>query len=141
METVAVLGRALPTVTGSRRAPSLRAGVLALALLAGAAASITTPRVASEVGLLRVVVRALPGGADEAARAVQAAGGQVVRVLSTLDEVVGALPGGSLDALRGAAGVAEVTTDAPLHLLASSYDAGADVGSSFNTTRITGAQE
>ena len=138
METAAVLGRALPIVVVRRRVPALRAGLIAATLLAGTAAALTTPA-ASASELVKVVVRALPGEAGAAASALQSAGGRVGTVLTTVDEVVGTVPVSALGALRALPGVVEVTEDAQLHLLASSYDPGSDVGSTFNTARATGA--
>jgi len=138
MDTAAVLGRALPTVVVRRRTPALRAGLVAATLLAGAAAAVTTPGVSAS-GIVNVVVRALPGEAGAAAQALQSAGGHVGTVLPGVDEVIGTLPAGALGILRGAAGVVEVTEDAPLHLLSSSFDPASDVGSTFNTARETGA--
>ena len=140
METAAVLGRALPVVNARPRLRVAPAALLALAVLAGSLAAVTVPRGATGAEMLRVVVRGLPGGAAAAARAVESAGGQLAGVLSTVDEVVGNVPAAALDTLRGAPGVVEVTTDASLHLLASSYDPAGDVGSAYSTTRITGAQ-
>jgi subtilisin family serine protease len=140
METAAFFGHALPAAAARPRVRLARAGLLALALLAGSTAAVTVPRSPAGAEMLRVVVRGLPGGAAAAARAVEAAGGRLAGVLGTVDEVVGNVPAAALDTLRGAPGVVEVTADAPLHLLASSYDPAGDVGSAYNTTRITGAQ-
>jgi subtilisin family serine protease len=140
METAAFFGHALPAAAARPRVRTPRVGLLALALLAGSMAAVTVPRTAAGADMLRVVVRGLPGGAAAAARAVQSAGGQLAGVLGTVDEVVGNVPAAALDTLRGAPGVVEVTEDAPLHLLASSYDPVGDAGSAYNTTRITGAQ-
>jgi subtilisin family serine protease len=139
METAAVLGRALPIV-GRPRVRVARVWVLASALLLGGLAATTIPRAAPGASMLRVVVRGLPGGAGAAARAVQAVGGQVATVLSAIDEVVGNVPAAALGSLRGTPGIVEVTEDAPLHLLASSYDPAGDVGSAYSTTQLTGAQ-
>jgi subtilisin family serine protease len=138
METAAVLGHALPTAVVRPRVPALRAGALVAALLAGAAAATIVPR-STPGDVVRVVVRSLPGDAGIAARALQAAGGRVSRVLTTVDEVTGTAPASALNALRGAAGVVEVTEDAALHLQASSWDPTTDVGSAYSTARISGA--
>jgi serine protease AprX len=108
--------------------------------MAGAGSVASIQRTPAGAGMLRVVVRALPGGAAAAARAVQVEGGHVAGVLSTVDEVVGTVPAAALTWLRGTPGIVEVTEDAPLHLLASSYDPTGDVGSAYSTTQITGAQ-
>jgi len=138
METAVVLGRALPTAVVRPRLLALRAGVLAAAVLVGAAAATVTPRVPAGV-LVHVVVRALPGQAGTAARALEAAGGRVGGVLDSVDEVTGTVPAGALGVLRSARGVAEVTENAPLHLQASAWDPAGDVGSTFSTARVTGA--
>jgi subtilisin family serine protease len=139
MDTAA-LGRALPCAAPRPRVPALRAGLLATALLAGSMAAALTPRTAAGIDPMRVVVRALPGAAAAAARAVDAAGGHVTGLFPAVDQVVGTVPAAAVGALRTAAGVAEITEDAPLHLLSSSYDPTGDAGSAYSTTLLTGAQ-
>src|SRR5581483_6459832 len=51
------------------------------------------------------------------------------------------VPDRSVLNLQRAAGVAEVTEDAPLHMLSAAFDPTADVGSAFSTARITGAAD
>ncbi|HEV7679256.1 MAG TPA: S8 family serine peptidase [Candidatus Dormibacteraeota bacterium] len=139
MDTAAS-GRALPCASVRPRVLALRAGLLAVALLAGSMAAAVTSRTAAGTDPVRVVVRALPGAAAVAARAVGAAGGHVSGLYPAVDQVVGTVPAAAVGALRAATGVAEVTEDASLHLLSSSYDPTGDVGSAYSTTLLTGAQ-
>jgi serine protease AprX len=90
---------------------------------------------------VRVVVRAVPGAAAAAASAVAQAGGRVLSVLGSVDQVVADVPATSVPNLQRAGGVAEVTEDAPLHMLSASFDPATDVGSTLDTAQVTGATD
>ncbi|HEV3231969.1 MAG TPA: S8 family serine peptidase [Candidatus Dormibacteraeota bacterium] len=89
---------------------------------------------------MSVIVRANPGSAGAAARAVAAAGGRVGARLDVIDAVAARVPAGSLAAVAGSPGVAQVTPDTGIQLLGADYQPGGDIGSAFNVTQITGAQ-
>ena len=126
----------------SRLCALARARLFACALLiGGVAAGVVAPRPVAAAGGVRVVVRAQPGDTVAAARAVAGAGGQVLTVLAAVDQVVATVPAGSVPNLQAAGGVAEVTEDAPLHMLSASFDPATDVGSTYSTARITGASD
>jgi serine protease AprX len=78
--------------------------------------------------------------AHAAAAAVTAAGGQVVRTLDIIDGVEAVVPRDALRRLAARPGVLGVTPNGRLHLLSTSFDPVGDVGSAFNTTKMTGAQ-
>jgi subtilisin family serine protease len=141
MDSASTLCRGLPVASTRARPLVARAALLACALLTGGAAGSLMPQPAAVGGAVRVVVRALPGAVGGAAQAVRDAGGRVGSVLSSIDQVVGTVPAASVPNLRRAAGVAEVTEDAPLHMLSASFDPAADVGSAASTARITGATD
>jgi serine protease AprX len=90
---------------------------------------------------ISVIVRAdSPAAAHAAATDVSAAGGHVVRRLGIINAVQATVPSDSVDWLSGRPGVVSVTGNAPLHMYGTTYDPTTDVGSAYNTTRMTGAQ-
>jgi serine protease AprX len=86
-----------------------------------------------------VIVRALSGHESSAARAVESSGGTVTNRLSAVDSVLADVPQGSLTQLAGAPDVAEVTPDAPLHLLSTQFDPATDMGSLYSVATMDGA--
>jgi serine protease AprX len=90
---------------------------------------------------ISVIVRAdSPGAAHAAANDVVATGGKVVRQLGIIDAVQASVPADAVDWLSTRAGVVSVTRNAPLHMYGTTYEPTTDVGSAYNTTRMTGAQ-
>ncbi|MFP5372431.1 MAG: S8 family serine peptidase [Actinomycetes bacterium] len=82
--------------------------------MAGPAVAATpTPGVAESVS---VIVREAPDAGDRPERAVEAAGGSVVRQLSIIDSFSARVPADRLPALRSVAGVVSVTADAAVEL-------------------------
>ncbi len=139
MPALAVPCRALPASPRRPGVSGARAGLVAAALLTGTVAGALLP--APSGAPVRVVVRAAPGATGAAVSAVQGAGGRVLSVLDAVGQVVASVPDRSVLNLQRAAGVAEVTEDAPLHMLSAAFDPTADVGSAFSTARITGAAD
>ena len=90
---------------------------------------------------LSVIIRAdSPRDAHAAAQSVASVGGHVVRTLGIVNGVEATVPASAVPWLASQPGVVEVTRNAPLHLLSTSFDPTGDVGSAYNTTRLTGAQ-
>ncbi len=89
--------------------------------------------------LLSVIVRAQDGEQEAAAQTVQNLGGKIVRRIAVIDGLVAQVPAEALPMLAGAAGIAEVTADAHLQLLGSSYDPSKDVDSLYNVAGMDGA--
>jgi serine protease AprX len=90
------------------------------------------------------IVRGGHGGDAEVRRAVGQVDGHVVRSIGIIDGVVATVPADSLAALRNQPGVVEVSPNVPVHMQATpgtSYDAAGDLGSLYNTTLMSGAQE
>jgi serine protease AprX len=128
-------------------------GLVVSAISAGASWGATAPGGASWGSLppagaswdsertLSVIVRARPGARQAVARDVRRLGGTVERQLAIIDGFSAKIPAGTLARLRGLPGVLSATTDRRLQAMSSSYDAGSDVGSMFNTTLMTGAQK
>ncbi|HXA28733.1 MAG TPA: S8 family serine peptidase [Candidatus Angelobacter sp.] len=141
MVSAATPGRGLIVVPSRARGVATRMALIACALVVGSVAGSLAPRPAGAAGAVRVVVRAVPGAAATAADAVERAGGQVLSVLSSIDQVVATVPASSVPNLQRAGGVVEVTEDAPLHMLSASFDPVTDVGSAYSTSRITGAAD
>jgi serine protease AprX len=121
------------------RVAAVATGLLLLASLA------STPSDAASARSVSVVVRAVPGAVASAERTVARLGGRIGRALPIIDGFAARVPSGAVGLLRGAASVVSATPDAPLQpttdaYTGGTYDAVADVGSMYNTTRITGAQ-
>jgi len=88
-----------------------------------------------------VILRADSAQDMQAAAAdVSAAGGHVVRTLGIINGVEAQVPGDSTGWLASRPGVFSVSANAPLHMYGTTYDPTSDVGSAYNTTRMTGAQ-
>ncbi len=87
---------------------------------------------------ISVILRA--GSPQDARAAVQSAGGHVVRSLGIIGGVEATVPADSTGWLESRPGVTEVVRNAPLHLMAATWDPTQDAGSLFSTTTMTGAQ-
>jgi serine protease AprX len=81
-----------------------------------------------------------PQSAHAAAADVVAAGGHVVRSLGIINGVEATVPSDSTGWLSSRPGVVGVSANAALHMYGTTYDPTSDVGSAYNTTRISGAQ-
>jgi serine protease AprX len=90
---------------------------------------------------ISVIVRGgSPDQANAAAADVTAAGGRVVRKLGIINAVEATVPADSVGWLQTRPGVVSVTRNGALHLHSTGYSPTTDVGSAYNTTRMTGAQ-
>jgi serine protease AprX len=125
-----------------RRTVTAMAGVTAVLLTAGTFA--TTVHAASP--LESMIVRAQPGQVAAAEQDVTALGGQVTAQIGLINAVVADVPADTIRELSASAGVAQVTSNAPVHLLGSSYsetsgsyDPATDVDSMFNVEQMDGA--
>ncbi len=76
---------------------------------------------------------------QDAQSAVSSAGGHVVRSLGIIGGVEATVPADSTGWLASRPGITEVARNAPLHLMSTTYDPTTDVGSAYNTARISGA--
>ncbi|GAC1577637.1 MAG: hypothetical protein NVS3B24_09020 [Candidatus Dormibacteria bacterium] len=99
-----------------------------------------TRAAASSSPMQAVIVRGVAGGEDAVARAVSAVGGSVTQQLGLIEAVTARVPSAMIATLRHSAGVLQVTPDVSIHLLSSTYDPSADIGSLYNTSQLTGAQ-
>ncbi len=93
-----------------------------------------------------VIVRAEPGQAAAANQDITTLGGHVTQQIGLINAVVADVPSNAVPELRASAGVAEVTPNASVQLLGSSYaptatsfDAVADVNSMYNVEGMDGA--
>src|SRR5580700_8579975 len=104
------------------------------AMAAGAVALLTASTFATAVHAAprmdSVIVRAQPGQSAAADQDITAVGGQVTQQISLINAAVANVPANEVVELSTAPGVAQVTTNAPIHLLGSSYSA---TGSNYNT--------
>jgi serine protease AprX len=150
----------LRTSEGHRRSAVLSGLALLLggAVVAPAAGGLTRPQPPApeaRVSEVQVVVRGEAGRGSDVVAAVRGVGGVVERRLAVIDGVVADVPGDSLAALRGSAGVAEVTVDTELRMSAPTpllsdgwqdegdapYDGDKDLGSLYHVTKAVGAHD
>jgi serine protease AprX len=115
--------------------------VTGLVLLAFATATPTGATAEAARRPMSLVVRAVPGAVDAAEAAVIRLGGRIGRELSIIDGFAATVPGGALAQLRDTQTIVSATPDTHLQPMAGSYDPVTDVGSPYNTTAITGAQQ
>jgi serine protease AprX len=108
-----------------RRTVTAAATATAMVLTAGAFATSAhaAPRMVS------VIVRAQPGEATAAAELVTALGGSVGQQIALVNSMAATVPATAVSALSASPDVAQVTSNAPVHLLGSSFSA---TGSSYN---------
>ena len=111
--------------------------VMALSVLLLAPPQVAVAR-GGRAGSQQVIVRAQPGRGADAAEAVRAVGGRVLRDLPVVDGVAAAVPADELGVLSRGRGITSVTPDAAVQLTDASYDGGA-VGSSY--PQSSGANE
>src|SRR5580698_7827355 len=125
-----------------RRTVTAVATATAMVLTAGAFATSAhaAPRMVS------VIVRAAPGEGAAAAQLVTSLGGQVDQQITLINALVADVPSTALSQLRASADVAQVTSNAPVHLLGSSFSATGlgynpvtDVDSMYNVEAMDGA--
>ena len=127
---------------GRPPAARLSATTLATAMLIGATGIATAPMVVHATGALTsVIVRATPGQTPAVEQDIRALGGTVDRTIGIINGVTAHVPAGGIMPLRSLPGVLEVTPDLPVHLLDNGgWSPTNDVGSLYNTTKMTGAQ-
>jgi serine protease AprX len=125
-----------------RRTITAVATATAMVLTAGAFATSAhaAPRMVS------VIVRAQPGEDAAADQLVTSLGGQVTQQISLINALVADVPASALPQLNASPDVAQVTSNAPVHLLDSSfsgtglgYNPVTDVDSMFNIEAMDGA--
>jgi serine protease AprX len=120
------------------------------AMAAGAAALLTASTFATAVHaaprMVSVIVRALPGQGAAADQGITTVGGRVTNQIPLINAVIADVPANAVPELGASPGVAQVTSNAPIHLLGSSYsdtsasyDPATDVDSMFNVEQMDGA--
>jgi len=125
--------------TNGRRARVCLVGALA-AFALGAVSPSSPARAVNPGPLASVIVRGLPGASAAVADDVAAVGGKVTEQLGLIDAVVARVPANMVGVLTHMRGVAQVTPNSSVQLLSSTYDPAGDIGSAFNTARLSGAQ-
>ena len=129
----------------SLRSPQPALIALALAVVVGLLAPPTGghPGAGVPATFVDVVVRGTPSAGSEVARAVTRVGGAVTRPLDIIDGVAARVPSAAVPALQAAAAVVSVTRDATvdMHHTVDGFDAEGDVGSLYNTMRLTKARD
>ena len=125
-----------------RRTVSAMATATAVMLSAGALA--TTAH--AETRLVSVIVRAQSGQSAAADQEIASVGGQVQQHIALINAVVANVPADSVPELEPSPVVAQVTLNAPVQLLGSSYsgvgaayNAATDVNSMYNVEQMDGA--
>jgi serine protease AprX len=125
-----------------RRTVTAMAATAAVVLSAGAFA--TSAHAASN--MTSVIVRAQPGQAAAADQLVTSLGGHVEQQISLINAITADVPASALPQLSASPYVAQVTSNAAVHLLGSSYasagssfNAATDVDSMFNVESMDGA--
>ncbi len=125
-----------------RRTVTAVATATAMVLTAGAFA--TSAHAASP--MVSVIVRAAPGDSSAAAQLVTSLGGHVDQQIALINALVADVPSTSLAQLNASPDVAQVTSNAPVHLLGSSFNAASlgynpvtDVNSMYNVEAMDGA--
>jgi subtilisin family serine protease len=88
-----------------------------------------------------VIVRARPGAATRLKRDVIRLGGTVGRDLAIIDGFSAKVPARALPRLRALPGILSATRDSRIEALSSSYSPVSDLGSPYNVTQMTGAQQ
>ena len=124
-----------------RRAVGAIATAASMLLAAGALSAV----VQAAPQFVSVIVRAQPGMSTEADQAVTSAGGHVEQTIGLINAVVAEVPTTHVQDLSASTGVAQVTLNAPVQLLGSSYSAvgafnpATDVNSMYNIEQMDGA--
>src|ERR1700722_2151084 len=125
-----------------RRTVTAVATATAMVLTAGAFATSAhaAPRMVS------VIVRAAPGDSSAAAQLVTSLGGHVDQQITLINALVANVPSTAVAQLTASPDVAQVTSNAPVHLLGSSFSATGlgynpvtDVDSMYNVEAMDGA--
>ena len=117
-----------------------RAAVIAVAVLLAAlpALQVTAAAVHFVGQAISVILRA--DTPQDAGAAINSAGGHVVRTLGIIGGVEATVPSDSTGWLATQRGVVEVTPNAPLHMMSTTWDPTTDAASLYSTTTLTGAQ-
>jgi serine protease AprX len=125
-----------------RRTVSAMATATAVLLSAGA----LTTAVRADPHLVSVIVRAHPAEGAVADQLVTSLGGQIQQHISLINAVVANVPTSAVPELCASSAVAQVTVNAPVQLLGSSYgrpggsfNAASDVDSMYNVEAMDGA--
>jgi serine protease AprX len=116
------------------------------ALATSAHASTLTPAAHTNAHLVSVIVRAQPGGGAAADQQITSLGGHVQQHIGLINAVVADVPASTVAQLEASAAVAQVTLNAQVQLLGSSfglpsnpYDPTTDVNSMYNIEQMDGA--
>jgi len=124
-----------------RRAVGAIATAASMLLAAGALSAV----VQAAPQFVSVIVRAQPGETANADEAITSAGGHVQQTIGLINAVVAEVPTTHVQELSASTGVAQVTLNAPVQLLGSSYSAAGafspatDVNSMYNIEQMDGA--
>jgi serine protease AprX len=136
-----------------RRSVGAIAAATATALLLSAAALTTTAHANAltttahaSTHLVSVIVRAQAGAGAAADEQIASVGGHVQQHIGLINAVVADVPAGAVPQLEASAAVAQVTLNAPVQLLGSSYglpstpyNPATDVNSMYNIEQMDGA--
>src|SRR5579872_6056011 len=127
-----------------RKRRTITAVATATAMVLNAGAFATSAHAAPRI--VSVIVRAQPGDAAAAGQLVTSLGGQVTQQITLINALVADVPASALPQLNASPDVAQVTSNAPVHLLGSSfsgtglgYNPVTDVDSMFNIEAMDGA--
>jgi serine protease AprX len=127
-----------------RKRRTVMAVATATAVLLSAGAFATSAHAAPR--MVSVIVRAHPGEVAAADQLVTSLGGRVDQQIALINSVVADVPATALPALSDSPDVAQVTSNASLHLLGStfsatgaSYNPATDVDSMYNVEAMDGA--
>jgi serine protease AprX len=132
------------TVGAMATATALLLGAGAFATTAHATALTTTAH--ARAHLVSVIVRDQPGDGAAADQEIAALGGHVQQHIGLINAVVADVPASAVAQLEASAAVVQVTLNAPVQLLGSSYglpsnpyDPATDVNSMYNIEQMDGA--
>ena len=127
-----------------RKRRTVTAGATAAALMLSAGALATTAH--ADTHLVSVIVRAQPTEGGAADQQITALGGHIQQHISLINAIVATVPASSVPELEASPAVAQVTLNAPVQLLGSSYglpgtpyNAATDVNSMYNIEQMDGA--
>jgi serine protease AprX len=104
------------------------AGASVVAFLLASGLSVAPASAAPAGGTTSVIVERTPGSGERSAAAVAALGGEVGTPLGIIDGFEAEVPTASIGELREAPGVADVTVDAAVTMLASTWRDDVDLG-------------
>ncbi|MFI5285070.1 MAG: S8 family serine peptidase [Candidatus Dormibacteria bacterium] len=127
-----------------RKRRTVTAAATAAALMLSAGALATTAH--ADTHLVSVIVRAQPTEGAAADQQITALGGHIQQHISLINAIVATVPASSVPELEASSAVAQVTLNAPVQLLGSSYglpsnpyNPTTDVNSMYNIEQMDGA--